>query len=120
MEELQNQIRPLLAKLLHLIDEHQAKRSEALKAFDKDTPANWFKSSETIAYILYADLFSPEAPQGQKLEALRKQIHYFNDLGINLIHILPLLKSSGDAGFAVDDYETVDEKLGINKAYTLP
>ncbi|MEK8018576.1 MAG: alpha-amylase family glycosyl hydrolase [Candidatus Parabeggiatoa sp.] len=132
MGELQDQIRPLLAKLypdsdkrieelshhfVRLLDGHRAKRSEALKAFDKDTSADWFKSSETIAYILYADLFSPESPQGQKVEALRKQIHYFNDLGINLIHILPLLKSSGDAGFAVDDYETVDDRLGTNEAF---
>jgi len=108
LADVQNKVRPLLVELyadsdkiteelcnrfVHLIDDHMEQRSEELKAFDKNTQADWFKSSETIAYVLYADLFSPEAPQGQKLDALKKQLNYFSKLGINLIHILPILKS---------------------------
>jgi amylosucrase len=131
LANVQNQVHPLLVELyansdknidelcnrfVRLIDDHLKQRSEELKAFDKNTQADWFKSSETIAYVLYADLFSPEAAQGQKLDALKKQLNYFSELGINLIHILPILKSSGDAGFAVDDYEKVDQKFGTNEA----
>lgn len=127
MDELRERLRPLLDALyagsdesiealcdrfVRRIEAARTARSPELKALDENTDPDWYKASETVAYVLYADLFSPEAPDGQKINALRENLGYLTDLGVNLIHVLPLLKSSGDAGFAVDDYEQVDPRFG--------
>lgn len=95
-----------------LLSTYRRKRPQELMELDAFTPHGWFRSPDTIAYMLYADLFSPEAPPGEKLRALRSSIGYFTDLGVNLIHLLPIFRSSGDGGFAIDDYGAPDGKLG--------
>jgi amylosucrase len=102
----------LARELARLVARHRAQRPAALKKLDKATPADWHRRAGTIAYSLYADLFTPEAKPGQHLRALAREADYFSELGVNLLHFLPLLKSSGDGGFAVDDYRQVDPRLG--------
>ena len=103
-------------RFARLIADHRGRRARALEEVDGATPPDWYRSPEAVAYVLYADLFSPEAPAGAKLDALREQLGYFADLGVTVLHVLPILKSSGDGGFAVDDYERVDPRFGSNDA----
>ncbi len=108
-------INVLCDRILGLIDEQRSARSPELREFDQHTAPEWYASSESIAYVLYVDLFCPEAAPGHILEAFQGQLDYFTELGVNLLHILPIMRSSGDAGFAVDDFEQVDPRFGTTE-----
>lgn len=93
----------------------QQQRPSWLQAWDAQVQPNWYTKSDHVIYSLYPDLFSPEAKPGTYLRALTKKLQYFVDLGIRTIHLLPIFTSSGDGGFAVDDYQTVDPRFGTNQ-----
>lgn len=99
-------------KFNNLCSRYRSHRPEKLKELENRTPDLWYKSSNNICYILYPDLFAPDSPDSQKLNGVKNNLSYLKDLGITLIHILPILKSSGDAGFAVENYKEIDPKFG--------
>lgn len=105
-------VEEILRKFIRVITHYRDERPERLRALDATTARDWFKSPDNIVYVLYPDLFNPQAPNGSKLRAMREDIPYLRDLGINLIHILPIFKSSGDCGFAVDDYKALSDAVG--------
>ena len=70
---------------------------------------NWYKSNHVVGMMLYVDLFS------DNLENLINKIPYLSNLGITLVHLMPLLKSrkgNNDGGYAVLNYLEVDSKFG--------
>jgi amylosucrase len=109
-------IEELDERFVKLVETSLEARPQELKNLDEDTPPDWYKASSTIAYSVYADLFTPQAA-GRHLDALCQELDYFTELGINLIHILPVLKSSGDGGFATADYTQVDPRVSTNAAF---
>ncbi|MEX0772950.1 MAG: alpha-amylase family glycosyl hydrolase [Balneolales bacterium] len=75
----------------------------------RETKPDWFKSHEMVGGMLYVDLFAGN------LKNLYKIIPYLNELGINYLHLMPMLKPReglNDGGYAVQDYRNVDPRLG--------
>jgi amylosucrase len=73
---------------------------------------NWFLSQQWVGMALYTDGFAHD------LEGLRSKIHYFQELGISMIHIMPILKcpeGASDGGYAVSDFRDVDARIGTLK-----
>src|SRR5664279_324618 len=106
----------LLDRLVDLVARNQRERPDHLVRRDATLPCDWYRDPRNAVYVLYADRFSPEAPRGHKLAALRDSLPYFRELGVTILHVLPILASTGDDGFAVRDYRQIDEAFGNNDA----
>ncbi len=98
-----------LEKLLEvLILAHQS-RAASLKARDESKAEGWFLSNELAGMSLYVDRFCG------KLKNLPGKLDYLSDLGINLLHLMPIFASpegESDGGYAVSDFRKIDEKFG--------
>ncbi len=86
-------------------------RPNRLKKVDieREQNHNWFLSQELIGMALYSDGFA------EGLKDLTSKAHYFQELGVNLIHIMPILKcpkKNNDGGYAVSDFREIDKKVG--------
>lgn len=69
----------------------------------------WIHSPNTIGMMLYVDLFNGD------IDGLLNKISYFKTLNINLLHLMPLVKSrkgDNDGGYAVSNYRELNPKLG--------
>lgn len=102
----------LVARFLQIIERRRAERSTELLERDQQLSPNWYREHIHSAYVLYVDLFCEDQQDGYKLRGLTERLKYFENLGIDLLHLLPLLDSAGDAGFAVRDFNTVNPAIG--------
>ena len=100
-----------LLKLVEVMARQYILRSPELKktdlAMEKDF--NWFLSPKWVGMTLYADGFTED------LKDLLSKISYFEELGINLVHIMPILEcpeNASDGGYAVSNYRKIDERVG--------
>jgi len=100
--------------LLELLPELFKKRPKNLQIQDlrrlKD--ADWYQSEKMVGMQLYVDHFNKD------LKGLEAKIAYFEKLGVNLLHVMPVTtrpKGENDGGYAVNSYTQVDSKYG-NKA----
>jgi amylosucrase len=62
-----------------------------------------------MAETIYVDCFS------NTLLGLIDKVDYFKHLGINLLHLMPILKTrkeENDGGYAVVDFNEIEEKFG--------
>jgi len=99
---------PLLLKLLPKL---YKKRPENLQIQDlrRLKHANWYQSEKMVGMQLYVDHFNKD------LKGLESKIEYFEKLGVNLLHIMPVTtrpKGENDGGYAVNSYTQVDKKYG--------
>jgi len=95
-------------RLEAIIAEAKNFRSTSLKEFDS-TSKGWYLSQDAIAYNLYVDLFH------DNLKGLIKKIPYLKELGVTVLHLMPILQSrpgENDGGYAVMDYRSIDSSLG--------
>jgi amylosucrase len=79
------------------------------KDIAKEQEGNWFLSNEITGMSLYVDRFCGS------LENLNDKLGYFKKLGVNLLHLMPLMESpqgESDGGYAVSDFRKVDKKFG--------
>ncbi len=70
---------------------------------------NWFLSQKWVGMALYCDRFAGD------LQGLREKLGYLQELGINLLHVMPILDcpaQHSDGGYAVRDFCRVDERFG--------
>ncbi len=70
---------------------------------------NWFLSQKWVGMALYCDRFAGD------LKGLRAKLPYLQDLGINMLHIMPILDcppDHSDGGYAVRDFCRVDPRFG--------
>lgn len=86
-------------------------RSAELEQLDKDRERNhsWFLSQQWAGMALYTNGFA------ENLADLATKISYFQELGINMVHIMPILKcpaGRSDGGYAVSDFRQIDEQAG--------
>lgn len=96
-----------LNQLYQIILDAKSKRSKDLKALDHNK--KWYFQSDVIGMTLYIDLFSLD------FKGLKDKISYFKELGVTLVHLMPLLKArdgENDGGYAVEDYRDVNPKFG--------
>ncbi len=92
------------------------KRPTDLKKSDELRELNpgWFRSQEITGMMLYVDRFN------KNLNGLLDRADYFEELGINFLHLMPLLESpkvKNDGGYAVSDYRKIDSRFGSNQDF---
>jgi amylosucrase len=100
-----------LVRLVSVMAAQYAVRDPALKKIDavRERDHEWFLSQEWVGMALYSDGFAGN------LDGLRKHLGYLQDLGVNLVHIMPILKcppGASDGGYAVSDFRDIDERAG--------
>lgn len=100
-----------LLKLVEVMARGYIDRSAELESIDKqrEKDHNWFLSQEWVGMALYSNGFA------DNLADLVDKTVYFQELGINMIHIMPILKcpsALSDGGYAISDYREVDPSQG--------
>lgn len=98
-------------QLLRVIADAARNRPAFLKAKDeqKAQKDHWFLSNEIAGMSLYVDRFCGD------LKQLGNKLDYFQQLGVNFLHLMPLFQSppnESDGGYAVSDFRKVDERFG--------
>ena len=86
-------------------------RAPDLEAIDiqREYDYNWFLSQKWVGMAIYSDGFAED------LADLKTKIGYFQELGINMVHILPVLMcpaGKSDGGYAISDFRRIDERVG--------
>lgn len=97
--------------LLQQIITAHIERSDVIKLDDlkKSKEDNWFLSNYITGMSLYVDRFCTD------LKTLAERLNYFTELGINLLHLMPLFQSpenESDGGYAVSDFRRIDNRFG--------
>ena len=100
-----------LQRLVEIMARNYINRPEELKQLDLDREKdyNWFLSQQWVGMALYCDRFSND------LQGLRKHLNYLQELGINLVHIMPMMRcpeGSSDGGYAVSDFRNIEPHIG--------
>jgi amylosucrase len=100
-----------LLRLVEVMAGQYLRRSTQQKELDVTRECNhdWFLDKEWVGMALYTDGFAGN------LQGLKKQLGYLQELGVNLVHIMPILKcpqGASDGGYAVSDFRDVDERAG--------
>ncbi|MDX1697629.1 MAG: alpha-amylase family glycosyl hydrolase [Thiohalobacterales bacterium] len=100
-----------MLRLVEVLARHDLARDPELRELDRQREENhnWFLSQEWVGMALYADGFAGN------LQGLESRLPYLQDLGINMLHIMPMLKcpkGASDGGYAVSDYRVLDERIG--------
>ena len=101
-------------QMVHLVEvmaSQYIRRNESLKELDssREHDHEWFLSQEWVGMALYADGFAGD------LEGLREKAGYLQELGVNMLHVMPILecpKGASDGGYAVSNFRNVDERVG--------
>ncbi|MGB6153849.1 MAG: alpha-amylase family glycosyl hydrolase, partial [Pricia sp.] len=73
---------------------------------------DWYRSEQLAGMQLYVDHFS------DNLKGLVNRIDYFEKLGINFLHLMPITPrpvGENDGGYAVNSYHEVDKKYGTKE-----
>ncbi|TPF77603.1 MULTISPECIES: alpha-amylase family protein [unclassified Bifidobacterium] len=100
--------------LLGAMAEAYAERPADLKRLDKSREADpdWYKRGDMFGMTMYTDLFAGD------LKKLADKIPYLKEQKLTYLHLMPLLqmpRPNNDGGYAVEDFDTVDPKLGTNE-----
>ena len=98
-------------KLVDTLTQQYINRSEKLRSKDlkREKDHNWFLHQQWVGMALYTNGFA------DNLKGLTKRVNYFQELGINLIHIMPILdcpEGKNDGGYAVRDFRKIDPAIG--------
>jgi amylosucrase len=86
-------------------------RSPELERLDiqREQDHNWFLSQKWVGMALYSNGFA------ENLADLENKIGYFQELGINMVHIMPILMcptGQSDGGYAISDFRQIDNRVG--------
>lgn len=86
-------------------------RAAHLKQTDLEREKNhsWFLSQKLVGMALYCDGFADD------LKGVQAKLPYLQDLGANLIHIMPICdcpEDKNDGGYAVRDFRQIDRRFG--------
>lgn len=98
-------------KLVDELTEMFEDRPDELKKLDLEREKDpfWLMSEKWVGMMLYVDRFAGD------LNGMLDKVSYLEELGVNWVHLMPLLKSppgSNDGGYAVSDYRDVDPRFG--------
>ncbi|MFP4363596.1 MAG: amylosucrase [Spirochaetia bacterium] len=105
--DFDDKLHSLVSSLLEMF----SARAEDLKKLDiqREQDVNWYQSNQLVGTMLYVDRYA------DNLAGLRKKLPYLRELGINFVHIMPVLKrpeGNSDGGYAVQNYREVDPRFG--------
>lgn len=100
-----------LGALIRVLSQQYAQRAMHLKAKDLEREKNhdWFMQQKWVGMALYCQGFAGN------LANMRDKLAYLQELGVNLVHILPICDCpayENDGGYAVRDFRKVDARNG--------
>jgi len=100
-----------LVALVNVLARQYIEREAELKRRDiaREADYNWFLSQQWVGMALYLDGFAGD------LQGLSGRLPYLQELGVNLVHILPIMEcppGASDGGYAVKNFRNVDERAG--------
>ncbi|MEZ5535156.1 MAG: alpha-amylase family protein [Thiolinea sp.] len=100
-----------LAHLLDHLREAFKQRKPALQQLDQQREADpdWFLSQYWVGMAMYGDRFAGN------LSGIRERVDYLQELGVNMIHIMPMMRcpqGANDGGYAISDFRDVDPRFG--------
>jgi len=100
-----------LVRLVDVMARNYTERDADLKRIDKSREANhnWFLEPEWVGMALYANAYA------DSLSGLGDHLPYLQELGVNMVHVMPILKcpqGASDGGYAVSDFRDIDERAG--------
>jgi amylosucrase len=98
-------------RLVESMARQYIQRPDHLRELDlaREKDYNWFLSQKWVGMALYCDGFAGN------LQGLNARLNYFQELGINLVHVMPILrcpKGKSDGGYAVSDFREIDPEVG--------
>ncbi|MBD3611380.1 MAG: alpha-amylase [Hydrogenovibrio crunogenus] len=98
-------------RLVETMARQYIKRPDKLKDLDieREDDYNWFLSQEWVGMALYSNGFAND------LKGMKEHLNYFQELGVNLVHIMPIMKcpeGRSDGGYAISDFREIDERIG--------
>jgi len=102
------------AQILRLVETMARKyinRPDSLKQLDikREKDHNWFLHQKWVGMALYSNGFAGN------LKGVRERLGYFQELGINMAHIMPIMhcpEGHSDGGYAVSNFREVDPRIG--------
>ena len=102
------------AQMLNLVEtmaHGYINRSSILEQVDieREKDYNWFLSQQWVGMALYTNGFA------ENLGDLVNKVSYFQELGINMVHIMPILMcptGKSDGGYAISDFRQIDDRAG--------
>jgi amylosucrase len=97
--------------LVETMAKQYIQRPAALRRLDleREQDFNWFLSQQWVGMALYCKGFAGT------LQGLEERLHYFQELGINLVHVMPIMRcpeGSSDGGYAISDFHEIDPEIG--------
>lgn len=100
-----------MQKLVETMARQYIARADDLKETDleRENDHNWFLNQHWVGMALYSDGFADD------LQGLKSKLHYLQELGINMVHVMPVLDcppGRSDGGYAVRDFRKVDARIG--------
>lgn len=98
-------------RLVEVMARQYIERPERLRQLDIDREKdhNWFLSQQWVGMALYSNGFAGD------LNGVQEHLGYFQELGVNLAHIMPIMRcpeGHSDGGYAVSDFHEVDPRVG--------
>jgi amylosucrase len=103
-----------MVRLVETLALRYMERTPALRKSDlaREVNYNWFLSQKWVGMALYCDRFA------DNLQGLREKLPYFQELGVNMLHVMPILDcppENNDGGYAVRDFRKIDTRYGTLK-----
>ncbi len=103
-----------MVSLIETLAQRYIERVPALRKSDlaREKDYNWFLSQKWVGMALYCDRFADD------LKGLRANLPYLQELGINMLHIMPMLDcppEHSDGGYAVRDFYRIDPRFGTTE-----
>lgn len=100
-----------MLSLVETLAQRYVERAPVLKKSDlaREKDYNWFLSQKWVGMALYCDRFADD------LKGLRASLPYLQDLGVNMLHVMPMLDcppDKSDGGYAVRDFFKIDPRFG--------
>ncbi len=98
-------------RLVETMARKYIKRPAELRKIDieREKDHNWFLCQKWIGMALYSQGFAGD------LKGVKEHLGYFQELGINLLHIMPILRcpeGHSDGGYAVSNFREIDPRAG--------
>ncbi|PKM37326.1 MAG: alpha-amylase [Gammaproteobacteria bacterium HGW-Gammaproteobacteria-10] len=100
-----------MLKLVETLARQYIQRPEELEKLDiaRENDHNWFLSQKWVGMALYSAGFAGD------LAGVADNTSYFQELGVNLVHIMPILEcptGKSDGGYAVSNFRQIDSRVG--------
>lgn len=100
-----------MVSLVETLAQRYIERPAALRKSDlaREKDYNWFLSQKWVGMALYCDRFADD------LNGLRANLPYLQELGVNMLHIMPMLDcppDNSDGGYAVRNFYDIHPRFG--------